>query len=497
MNEETPVTVLENPLESHPESTESQRVSELLTELPQEISRRPAWLLERFAAFFTDSLIFFYLLGGWALVLKYLLRGDLADPFSFHGTGKILFASTGAALHFLYYLFFEGVLTATPGKMLAGLSIQKKGGGSPSLIAIFLRNLLRVIDYPLFFITGIGLIEATHRGQRLGDLLAGTVVVREIPFEGRRIDPEKTELAGATRRSLAFVADLPLLLPFFYGLLLILPAERPLVSMVTLNLVPAATLLYLTLSEFLFQTTFGKALFGMKVVQEDGRPARFAMLLVRNSFRLFDTNPIGYLCTALSSRKQRPGDIAAGTIVVRDRRGIRGWLSIPFMAVLAITIAYLGYIHPGSFLKKNVQIRVAGYRFDPVPISIRRLTLRHLYIEDLEFGFNEEEVNRKGLYDPGNIIYLLATVSGYAVKNDRAWIQGDVKVQDANRNIVLDRINIINASLPVAHRKSVKLATRFALHPEATPGRYEVTFTLRDLFGQRKLEERKSFTVRP
>jgi uncharacterized RDD family membrane protein YckC len=487
MEDKTPITTLEPPPEFHPEPTEPQE-----TELE---SYRPATLQERFAAFFTDSLIFLYLLGGWALILQYFMKGNLASPLSFQRSGWILFGTTGVALHFLYYLFFEGVLTATPGKFLEGLAIQNKKGGIPSLFAILVRNLFRIVDYPLFFVAGVGLIEATKRRQRLGDLVAGTVVVRGLAAERRRIDPETARLGGATRRSLAFVLDLLLLIPFFYGLLLVIPAERPLVSMAALHLVPTITLFYLALSESLFQTTFGKALLGLKVVQEDGRRARFSSLLVRNSFRLFDMNLLGYLCAALSTLKQRPGDIAAGTIVVRDRRGLRGWLAVPAMLLLAASAAFLGFVNPESFLKKEMILRMGTYRLNPIPMALQRLTFKRLHLESLELGFNEEEVNKKGSFEPGSVVYLLGTISGYAIKNDRAWIQVDLQVHDSHRNLILDRMNVINTGLPTGDKKSARIATRFALHPEATPGRYEVTLILRDVFGNTKLQEKKSFWV--
>lgn len=347
------------------EITEPQKVDEAIAS-----SIRPATLQERFAAFFTDSLINLCLLGGWALFLQVLLHGDLTRRFSFQGSNLTLFLTTGAGLHFLYFLFFEGVLMATPGKMLGGLSIQKKKGGTPSLSSVLLRNLLRVIDYPLVLITGIGLMEATESHQRLGDILSCTVVTREVHFDGRRIDPETVSYGGATRRSLSFLLDLILLLSFGYGLLLSIPVEKELPSLIGPYGIPLALLLAVTLSESLFQTTCGKALLGLKVIQEDGRPGQFSTLLVRNFFRLFDTNPIGYLCTALSTRNQRPGDIIAGTIVVRHRQGLRGWLGIPFLLALTTLTLSLGLHNPEGFLKKGYGIRIGSWWIDSAPSSL-------------------------------------------------------------------------------------------------------------------------------
>ncbi len=478
------------------EPTEAQDIEgELLTELPKEYSFRPATMQERFAAFFTDSLIFIYLLGALAMALKYFTKGDLLNPFSFRGTGAILFGSTGLALHFLYYLFFEGVFLASPGKICAGLSLQKKRGGTPSLFAILVRNLFRLIDYPLVFLTGIGLIEATRRHQRLGDLVAGTVVLREVAFEGKRL-PESTPLGGSTRRTIAFLIDLAFWLPFFYGLMLLIPVQSPLISLITLNMVPTLTLLYLAITEAFFQTTIGKALLGLKVVQEDGRPATLATLLVRNLFLLVDANPVGYVCTVLSSRRQRPGDIAAGTIVVTNWKGFRHWLAVPFMILLSGTAAWFGYQNPDSFLRKGYHIKAGKYRFEALPMSVQRLTFRGMRIEKLECGYSEDSANRKCLYDPGHTVYLLMTLSGYTVAKDTAWIQGDLQVRDTHRNIILDRINIINASLPAGKDKSARIVTRFALHPQSLPGPYEATLTLRDLFGNTRLTESQTFTIR-
>lgn len=487
MNEDSSVTV--------PETPPKAEGSELLTELPHEASYRPASPQERFAAFFADGLFFFYLLAGLGMVLKNLTHGDVAAPFSIKEDGLLLFVSSGAALYFLYYLLFEGVLTATPGKILGGLSIQKRKGGTPSLFAILIRNGFRLIDYPLFFLTGVGMIELTKKHQRLGDVIAGTVVMREISFEARRINPDTAQYAGATRRTLAFALDAVLIATFFYGILMLIPVSRTLVAWIGLNLVPTATLFYVTLSETLFQTTFGKVLFGMKVTQEDGRPARFSTLLIRNVFRLFDMNPGGYLCSFLSSRKQRPGDIAAGTIVLKDLKGFRGWLAIPYMLALAATAVYFGYQNPDSFVRRNLNVQIGPYRVDPMPAVVKRFTIRGLQIEDLEFGYGEEEVSHDKTFSAGQVIYLLFKISGYAVQSDRAWVQADIKVRDAHRNIILDRTNIINSSLPVEGRKTAKLVTRFAMHPQAPAGTYEVELTLRDMFVNHSTEETASFKV--
>jgi uncharacterized membrane protein SpoIIM required for sporulation len=57
----------------------------------------------------------------------------------------------------------------------------REGGFSVTFGASAVRNLVRFVDMqPVFFyLVGLGSILATRRGQRLGDLVAGTIVVRE------------------------------------------------------------------------------------------------------------------------------------------------------------------------------------------------------------------------------------------------------------------------------------------------------------------------------
>src|SRR3989442_3456961 len=70
--------------------------------------------------------------------------------------------------------------------------------------------------------------------------------------------------------------------------------------------------------------TIGKRIFGLRVIADDGAPAGFIAVLVRNLLRVVDFLPsfygLGLLAIVLSSRSQRLGDLAAGTFVVRAPR---------------------------------------------------------------------------------------------------------------------------------------------------------------------------------
>lgn len=68
----------------------------------------------------------------------------------------------------------------TPGKRLAGLRVVKASGAPVTFLSSAVRNLLRIIDFlPWAYLVGIITVLATEKNQRLGDLAAGTIVVRE------------------------------------------------------------------------------------------------------------------------------------------------------------------------------------------------------------------------------------------------------------------------------------------------------------------------------
>jgi uncharacterized RDD family membrane protein YckC len=74
---------------------------------------------------------------------------------------------------------------------------------------------------------------------------------------------------------------------------------------------------------FLHGRTPGKAAQRLRVVRTDGQPAGGAAILVRNLIRIVDVFAFPFLAVismVLSGRSQRLGDLAAGTMVVREAR---------------------------------------------------------------------------------------------------------------------------------------------------------------------------------
>jgi uncharacterized RDD family membrane protein YckC len=85
-----------------------------------------------------------------------------------------------------YFAFFEWLWSGqTPGKRWMKLRVIREDGRPITFWEAAVRNLLRVFDMvpPPFYSIGLISVFATSRDQRIGDLVAGTVVVREREAE--------------------------------------------------------------------------------------------------------------------------------------------------------------------------------------------------------------------------------------------------------------------------------------------------------------------------
>jgi uncharacterized RDD family membrane protein YckC len=123
-----------------------------------------------------------FIAGGVDFVIQILVivaLGLLLQPAG--SAGVAIFSSSMFAVIFFYDVLFE-VLGGgkTPGKRLTGLRVVRSGGRPITFVRSALRNILRIIDImPGFYAIGMIVIFITRKNQRLGDLAAGTHVVRD------------------------------------------------------------------------------------------------------------------------------------------------------------------------------------------------------------------------------------------------------------------------------------------------------------------------------
>src|SRR3954463_14946318 len=95
--------------------------------------------------------------------------------------GAAVFAVVYFGVIFFYDVLFEVLAGGkTPGKRWTGLRVVRSGGHPITFVRSALRNILRLIDIlPGFYAVGMTVIFISPRNQRIGDLAAGTHVVRD------------------------------------------------------------------------------------------------------------------------------------------------------------------------------------------------------------------------------------------------------------------------------------------------------------------------------
>lgn len=131
---------------------------------------RPAGLASRMLARILDFIVQFVAL--WVVLLSLAITG---------GTGTVAVTLFAVFLIvFGYPAIAEAVWGRTMGKLALGLRVVTTEGGPARFRHTAIRSLLFVIDFwvPPGGLTGVVAILLTRRAQRLGDLAAGTLVVR-------------------------------------------------------------------------------------------------------------------------------------------------------------------------------------------------------------------------------------------------------------------------------------------------------------------------------
>jgi uncharacterized RDD family membrane protein YckC len=169
----------------------------LLAETPEgiDILLRPAGVVPRALAYALD----------WGIRIA-LFIAALTLIGAAHGASGGL----GAGLSFIVYFGLEWIYpivfellpgAATPGKRVLGLQVSMDTGLPVTPSAAVTRNLLRAADFlPFLFAFGVLAMLLRHDFKRIGDIVAGTLVVHK----------DHVRLAGALPEAAAMAPRVPL-----------------------------------------------------------------------------------------------------------------------------------------------------------------------------------------------------------------------------------------------------------------------------------------------
>jgi uncharacterized RDD family membrane protein YckC len=125
-----------------------------------------------------DSVV---VLGAFCIISAWSFRRwgiSNGDEFCLTGAPLLIAGLLSAAVLFLYLWLLEASLGATLGKVIVGIRIVRINARS-SLGASAIRNMLRIVDGIGFYVAGVIIAGCSQLRQRVGDILAGTIVVEE------------------------------------------------------------------------------------------------------------------------------------------------------------------------------------------------------------------------------------------------------------------------------------------------------------------------------
>jgi uncharacterized RDD family membrane protein YckC len=134
-----------------------------------------------------------------ALGLLLLLLGLAVLPFGGR-TGEWLLAVMWVIVAVLisdfYYILFELLMRGqTPGKKVLKIRVLREDGTPVTANEVLVRNIIRLVDFlPVGYVVGAVVMFMNPLWKRLGDVAAGTIVVKERQLDYRARADKKSPL---------------------------------------------------------------------------------------------------------------------------------------------------------------------------------------------------------------------------------------------------------------------------------------------------------------
>lgn len=162
-------------------------IEKLTIETPEQIELEfpVAGLGSRGMALLVDTLIQFVVVIV-VIIFTSLLAPDLGRYWMTAGkwmTAAVIFLIF--CLYWGYFAIFEVFWNGqTPGKRQAHIRVITASGRPITVFEAIARNFLRAVDSQLGYVVGAIAIAVDKKNRRLGDMVAGTVVVHELQEQG-------------------------------------------------------------------------------------------------------------------------------------------------------------------------------------------------------------------------------------------------------------------------------------------------------------------------
>lgn len=481
----------------------------------------PANTQERFAAFLIDSVVLYYLYWISGFLFLTLTSSETLNQLHQSSLMQSLHYFLATSLGLAYFILTETYFLASLGKLLCGLRVLQEDGKFPQKGAILTRNLLKLFEYPFFFISIISM-ESSQLVQSIGDKAAKTVVVRiPKPYQAE-VDLRRIPVSSTLSRALSQIIDLILSLILFYGYYLLLSPNYKMLSYLLFYSFPVLYLTYFCTQEYFWGTSPGKYLFNRKVVMDDGDHLKVSSTILRNLFRPLDLI-FGGLVIFVSKNKQRLGDLVANTLVIRQNAQAQAKIAMILFSIIPFLFLTMGMMNSKSYPKLKYKLNNwQAYKIlalnqsntntktnktslvqkrKPVTLTTHKLpqsTSKEMKVQAFKFGTGPKTINNNNLFRRGDLIYTFFSLEGFSFDSENKMnLNSGFKVIDPFGKIIEDKPDAIQKRGPSPSGKNqIYLAHKIELEKDSPLGEYTIQFIIKDVLNNTQLTFEKKFKVK-
>jgi uncharacterized RDD family membrane protein YckC len=238
-------------------------------------------------------------------------------------------------------------------------------------------------------------------------------------------------------------------------------------------------LVYLIVFEALAGATPGKLLLGLRVRTVEGAPCGFSHAAVRNILRVVDAIAVylvALIVALLTKKKQRVGDLAAHTIVAKERPGAAKRVG----AALFLLLCLVGTIFASLYVRHHARVPILAFG-----------------IANLRFADSDTAPPRASTeYKPEDEVRIFYEVPGYERDKDSyiaVVTQHQVLAPDGKAFFETKTIEVKQRAGDEAG--PVKCSFHFDLPPWSPPGHYTINIQGEDQIAHKTESAAPTFTV--
>lgn len=454
---------------------------------------------DRFLALVLDTVLFGAVFAAAGMAIARRFGGITEQGFSFEGTPALVSIGATLLIAFLYYWLCEGLCGATLGKGMIGICVRMKDGRACQLRPSLIRNLLRLIDGFAVYLVGFLIAVLSKQRQRLGDHVAGTIVVE------RR--------AGTAARAAFVILWLVLLGGGLAGAYMLHRGAPDRARLATGGRTapepPPAKVTTADLPAMNFTTTGALKVVNFDYVQSEGGPSRPAAPYAPGDKAYLKYDVVGYSSDSEGRPKLRY-DVAAfdpnGLLLhapwkdeytgrLESGRPVHGTFSVGIPRSVPAGTCKVVIKVRDEINSAELQL-TAPFRVDAVAVGpATSLEIRDFSLSTSENGPAVAALELQG----GGTFYMRCNVFGPQFRGDEADVRMTVKVTGPGGKVVFEKADYGSISDTWAYHPPtfhVPVSGHLSLPGGSEKGAYTVVYTFTDTIAGKSVIREGRFEVK-